>query len=105
MKWIQIAGTTYRPNGVLVIKSELMPAFGVIIQIVKVENTCIFVCKEFTTLCFSNHFHAFEIKESSKTIAIKYDDLPDYHVLSTYKLHTHTNVSFVSMKYHIIENI
>ena len=84
-----------------------MPEFASIedILLLGVDHLCVLVCKSYVTQCFHAHFHAFEVVLSSKVIVMKQNDLCDYHVLSQYKLHTHPNVLFVSMKYHILENV
>jgi len=95
----------YRPNGILVIESHLTPVFGLIMQVVMMGKVPIFVCKKYVTDCYSYHFHAFEVKESSEIIAVSHEDLTDYNVLSMYKLHIDRDTIFISVKYHILENL
>ena len=107
VKWVELAGTTYRPGGVVVISSTLMPSFALIMDVLLLgtDSVCMFICRKYTTQCFNSHLHAYEVVESEEQIVVEQNNLQDYHVLSQFKLDTHDDVLFISMKYHIIENI
>ena len=109
VKSASVSGTMYRPGGVVITSSSLMPVFAEIIDILIVhvdENQlCLFICSHFTTQCFNHHFHSYELTPSKDTILIKQNDLFDFYVLTPYKIHAHTNTVFVPLKYHIMEQI
>ena len=91
----------------MITNSTLVPEFATIkdILLLGADHTCVFVCKRFVTQSFNAHFHAYEIIPSLEVIVLKQSGLFDYHVLSQFKVHSLTNVTFVPLKYHIIENI
>lgn len=107
MKSVTVSGTTYRPGGVLVKDSALTPDFVEIVDILLIgaDSLCVFMCKRFITDCYNHHFHAFEVAQSEEVVVVEQSSLFDFHVLSQYKLRTHPDVVFISMKYHIVENV
>ena len=107
VKWIEIQGSTYRPGNIVVIDSSLIPIFAKIVDIILIgyDRICFFLCKCHATLCFNSHFHAFETEELEEWIVIKQAVLFDHHALSAYSLQTYPNVTFITLKYYIPENI
>ena len=107
VKSASVSGTVYRPGGVVITSSTLMPVFAVIVDILIVDEnqSCVFICNQFTTQCFNHHFHSYELTPSAETIAIKQNDLFDFYVLTAYKVQAHSHNLFVPLKYHIMEEI
>jgi len=62
---IQLGGTKYVEGCIVALdSSEILPIFGIVLEILLVkENNPYFVCEVVTTQEFSNHLHAFVIKE------------------------------------------
>ena len=85
-----------------------MPQFGLIdeILVIDVENY-FFLCRLFVTDCFNHHFHSYEVSWTIPPLFNVYmqTDLADHHVLHQYKLSSWPSISFIPLKYHIIENI
>ena len=105
--WTNIGGTLYKKGAIVVIKNELLPKFGQILDILVHDVIhSVFVCENYVT-CFNTHFHCFEVVRSTpiSVTFCKQSDLADYYVYSCYSLSSHPNSMFVSCKYHLIENI
>lgn len=102
--WVEIDGTKYCKNNVLVLQSNLLPYFGTIEEILHHSEQFYFVCKDLHTECFSSHFHSYEVTsgETSYTFCI-HSDLADHYPLSMYTLNSHS--MYVPMKYYVIEDI
>ena len=104
---MKIGGTVYKPGAVVILKSELLPEFGEIIDVI-VNNVdeCWLVCKVYLTMCFAPHFHAYKVLCSHPVIRlIQQSNLLDNHPLSLYRIHQHPGSKFVPLKCHIIENV
>ena len=91
----------------LLYENCLLPEFAKIIDIVYDVDHCLFVCHPFVTNCFVSHFHSFEVADSVQTGVkfIKQTDLADHHTLGVYSLLSYLHSKFVSLKYHIVENV
>lgn len=90
VKWVQIKGTRYSKGSVTVIEADIIPTFGLIIDLLMVDvDVCLFVCEVLTSEYFEEHLHAFKVsKESPVSLAIcRHKELADHHVLSLYKHH------------------
>lgn len=102
--WVEISGTKYGLQNVVVLDCTLLPQFGIIHDII-VDNIHqpFFVCEKLTTDCFSSHYHAYEvIRHSPPVFSIcKQSELYDYSVLSLYHVHS----LFVSLKHHLVETL
>ena len=104
ISWIEIGGTKYAKEDVVVLESNLLPLFGIIIDILYVsEHYYVAPC---STEFLSHNFHAYEVSKcsSSNTVFGRHSDLVDHNVLSLYSLSS-TNNYFVPVKYNLIENI
>ena len=104
MPWVEVEGTTYRREGVVVTESALLPEFAFIEDIIVTENMeCYLICKQCETLQFHHHYHAYEITITPALIAVKPNELADYHLMSLQRL-SFSGSFFICLKYHIIEN-
>ena len=106
VSWIEICGIKYAKENIVILESNLLPLFGIIIDILCINNHFYFVCCTLHTECFSSHFHAYEVSKHSSTniIFCSHSDLIDHNVLGLYTLQTSPNY-FVPVKYHLIENL
>ena len=104
VSWIEISGTRYKIGSIIIHKSELIPGFTKIVDIVMINPTLsYFVCSEYETLYFSHHYHAYAVHEYSSNVqVIQYSDFMDHNVFTTYNIN---DTLYIPMKYHIIENI
>ena len=91
----------------VIIDSLLIPIFGRIVNVLLIgsDRVCFFLCKCYSTLCLSSHFHAYEVEELDEWMVVKQDELFDHHTLSAYSLQTFPNVIFITLKYYIPESI
>ena len=106
MAWVEIEGTVYRREGVVMTESHLLPEFAIIEDIVVTEKMeCYLLCKECETLHFHHHYHSFEVRLTPDLIAVNPRDLADFHVLSIQRLTSFPSSLFVCLKYHVIESI
>ena len=86
---------------------DLLPTFAVIKDIVAYNvDEFYFVCEVLDTVCFAQHFHAYEVAyKTPKEITIcTQSSLPDYSVLGLYKLTSNSTI-YVPLKYHIMEQL
>lgn len=96
-KCATINGTVYKRDMVVVIKATDTPVFGLINKIFVFNNKiCYFVCNEFVTLYFHNHYYAYEVEKSEKKICVDQTKLHDF---STAVLTRKQEKLFVSFKY------
>ena len=104
VSWIEIFGMRYKIGSIIIHKSELMPGFTKIIDIVMINPTLsYFICTEYETLYFSHHYHAYVVHECPSNIhIIQYSDFIDHNVFTTHNI---DDTLYIPMKYHIIENI
>ena len=106
MPWVEIEGTIYRREGVVVTESLLVPDFAVVEDIVVTDKMqCYLICKECDTLQFHSHYHSYEIRVTPSLIVVRPNELADHHLLSLQCLPSFSGSFFVCMKYHIIENV
>ena len=98
-------GTVYSSGSVVVLKNELLPEFGVIVDIIVFGVDIYYIVyKKLVTECFEQHFHSFKVfNPSSMQYGIcKNTELLDHHILHNYNISSN---SYVSLKYHLMENI
>ncbi len=91
VSWIELCGTRYTSGDVVVATSNLLPQFGIIQEII-VDNLCyLFFLELLHTICFSTHFHSFEVINNSPPVfsVIKPSDLFDHCVLGLYHIQSH----------------
>ena len=107
--WIQVQGTKYVEGSVVVLdSSEVLPTFGIIINIVLITlDEPYLVCEVLHTEEFFAHLHAF-IVQRDKPIPIvfcKPDELSDHHTLGLYtlRLFQDTHVTqYIVPQYHLM---
>ena len=102
LNWIEVLGTCYKCGGIVVLSLNLLPNFGLILDIIILNVDDYFlVCEILHTICFNPHFHSYEVchHSSPSVVFVKQSDLVDYSVLAIYKKIT----DFVTLKYHITE--
>lgn len=105
ISWIDIDGTKYHKEGVVVLQSHLLPLFGIIADILcRCADHYYFVCNVLRTECFSSHFHAYKVSKTKEYVLCTHSDLVDHHVLGLYSLSSYATC-FIPMKYHLVENI
>ena len=79
---------------------ELLPTVGLILDnvVCDVDNYFI-VCEVLITVCFHNHYHAYEVSHDTAPsfFCLKQSQLADHSVLGLYN-------NLVSLKYHVVEN-
>ena len=101
--WVKVRGITYKIGYVVVLSSGLTPVFGLIDNIIVYDvDRFFYVCNVMETVCFSEHFHCFEVEKSSDMEVIEYDRIYDYTPLYLY---TVNNTLYIPLKYHLKENV
>ena len=103
LAWLEINGTKYSPNSVVVLGVAELPTFGVITDLVSSGAKYYLVCEVMFTICFSYHFHAYEVQNADdpEYVVCQQTELFDHYVLSKY---TVAGNDFVPLKYHLIES-
>ena len=76
------------------------PLFGKIVDIIvsTIQET-LFVLQIYNTLCFNEHYHAYEVAASSSVVVYFVNQLCDYHPLHLTKARNMLNYC-VTPKYH-----
>lgn len=108
LSWINVEGTWYKPKGVVVLEVDHIPTFGIINDIIAINvNDYYLVCEVADTECFDSHFHSYEISQNADPnyIVCRVKELADHYMLSMYHLESFSDLSFISMKYHLIDTV
>lgn len=103
VSWAKIRSILYKPGAVVVLQNNLLPVFGIIIDIIVHQvDICYFVLQEYTTHCFLPHFHSFEVSLTSPPAyhTYKVHELADHHPLCVYIVN---NSHLIPLKYYIKE--
>lgn len=74
-KWVKQLGVTFKKQSAIVIKTEQLPQFGKILDIVNANNNTFIIYEELHTVHFSEHIQAYEIKSLSKMNVINLTDI------------------------------
>lgn len=102
--WIKLYGTLYKPSSCVVIdvKNDL-PVFGEIIEIFLYGEDSYFVIYQYSTLLFSEHFHAYLVKKSPEKKTLHASRLRSFTPLHfrNVKDFTMPGHKAVVLKYHI----
>ncbi|XP_068678521.1 uncharacterized protein [Montipora capricornis] len=90
VKRVGIHGIEYRPGCVLRLceMDDLendYPVYGQVDEIIVWEDEKFFILTELETLCFHNHFMAYEVERSDKKAVVLHHDLPWHGVLHVVK--------------------
>ena len=92
---------SYKPNAVVILKSELLPEFGEIIDIIVTNvGKCWLVCKVYLIECFAPHFHAYVVHSHPAIQLVQQSNLIDNHPVSLYHIQHHPGSKFIPLKYH-----
>ena len=101
-------GITYKPKEIVVLKVDVVPQFGRIVQIyVRDLVNYYLICEVLTTECFNSHFHSYQVlKEThySHTIC-KISDIADHNCLSCYTIPSCNNYYFIPLKYYLVDTV
>lgn len=101
--WVEVCGTRYSRQSVVVLNCVLVPEFGVIQDIVLDDlQQPLFVCKKLLTDCFYYHYHSYKVVHSNPPVFCikKQSALFDHSVLSTYNVESSLYVHSV---YYLVE--
>lgn len=104
---MEVNGIVYKPGGIVVLEMDLVPTFGIIVDIlVKDVDSYNLVCEITSTECFNSHFHAYEIEKfiNPTYFVCQVNQLYDHYMLSAYELSTYPNILFVPLKYHLMSS-
>lgn len=108
VSWISTNGYTYKIGHVIPISANLMPNFGVIVDIIVngVDDVYI-VLKKLETLFFDNHLHSYNVSFilPPEYITLKTTNFYDSHPLSLYRSPYNNTDLLVPLKYYLIENV
>lgn len=92
--WIQVSGVTYKPNLiVLLCYEDFFPKFGQITHLLSKDNKALyFVYNDVETVCFNDHYRAYEIKIKCEANIINLENLNNIlpmtdHLMSDGKLY------------------
>lgn len=89
----------------VILDSSLLPFFGVIVDIFVYQvDITYFIVEEYTTHCFLQHFHSFEVSATSPPLyrTCQINDFADYHPLCIYT--TSGNTKLIPLKYMYLNN-
>lgn len=92
VSWIDITGNTYSHGSVVVIKTDLLPVFGLIEDIIIDDSHCHYlVIEQLNTICFVPHFHSYEVMALSPKVyyICEPSNLFDHTVLGLYQVAPH----------------
>lgn len=81
---------------------ELVPSFGILHDIIIVDNEFFFVCKVLSTVSFEGHFHSYLVTCENSFSIITQANLYDHTTLSVYNI---SNSFYIPLKYQLIENV
>jgi hypothetical protein len=93
---------------VIVLGTDLFPKFGILVDIFIDNLHCYyFVLEELHTICFTSHYHSYEVIRHSpmKYNVCKPSNLYDHTVLGEYEVPHSSPSSFVPLKYYLVENL
>lgn len=91
----------------MVIDTDLLPIFGIVEDIVVDDLHCyFFVLQKFRTICFSPHYHSYEVNAHSPKAyyVCKPSDLFDHSVLGQYQV-PNCHSLHVPLKYYLVETL
>lgn len=97
-----IDGTRYAKGSVLVAFDDDIPVFGKILDVICVENKCMFVCIPYVGDTFYKHFNAYEVTQSTTHyIFCQQNELADYHLLSLCQSFSGSHKWYISLKHNV----
>ena len=106
LSWVTVNGITYKPGEIVVLKVDLLPQFGLIINVIAMDVFNFYlVCEVLITHFFNSHFHSYQVSREDHPdfITSKVTNIADYYYLSYYKLSSYPNFYFVPLKYYLVD--
>lgn len=103
--WVEICGTRYGQQSIVVLDCALTPEFGIIHDIVLDSlHQPFLVCEKLITDCFSYHYHSYQIFRPNPPVfcICRQSHLYDHSVLSVY---TVNSLLYVTLKYYLVEKL
>jgi hypothetical protein len=99
-----VNGTLYQLGCIVSYKFiGVLPQFGELIDIASdTEFGVIFLLKVYETVCFQEHYHAYEIDSTEENIAVKPDCLLDYHPMVKHCCGKDMDLTVVCLKYDLL---
>jgi len=98
--WIKYMGHKYTTACVLLLGIDKdLPHFGEIKNIYVVENRIMLEVYLHTTICYEDHFHAYEVRKTTRQQIIRMDDL---HILYTDVTRKRNHKLYTMLHYHIV---
>ena len=90
-----VSGILYKPGALVVVKSNTLPQFGLIKDIIIVDvDDCYFVFSQLDTLCFNSHYHSYEVSyDQSFLSVVRPSEMIDSHVLHPNTVSSHSSVT------------
>ena len=108
VSWIDVNGISYKHDGVVILNVDLVPTFGIIIDIIALDvDDYWLICEVTSTICFNSHYHSYEVCKDVPPhyVVCQLKNLADNYVLSAYELGTHSDTLFIPMKYYVIDTV
>lgn len=82
---VEYFGQNYRVNMILICgKDDTFPLFGQITNVLTVDDDVFFVVNVMKTICFDDHYHAYEVEFLTIEKIIHIDELLHYHPIDVY---------------------
>ena len=105
LSWIEVNGTTYKKNSVVVLGMDLVPRFGVVEEVH--TDMYYLVCEVLVTECLSHHFHSFQTckQHPVEYVICKPANLYDHTVLAAYVIPTQRHLFHIPLKYQLIDDL
>ncbi|KAK3926396.1 Bifunctional lysine-specific demethylase and histidyl-hydroxylase NO66 [Frankliniella fusca] len=104
VSWLKVNGIYFKNGMVIHVDvSEHLPVFAHIVHIIfdgvteGHEPNVIFVCRYLSTICFSHHYHSYEVRESDEWMAVALNKLVTPHSLMMRTLPN--GLKYVNAKY------
>ena len=107
LSWIEVNGTTYRREGIVILGMDLVPKFGLVEDIIVFHTDLYYlICEVPVTECFSHHFHAFQARKQHplEYFICKQSHLYDHTVLAAYVISSQPCLYHIPLKYQLVEN-
>ena len=100
-----VCGTTYKKGHVVVCDiTDEDPKLGLIVDIYETPGAkTLFITHRLITVCFNQHFYAYEVVSTSTFDVFQYYQFKDHHPLHICRSFCTGSSQYVVMKYHIIK--
>ena len=103
LRAVEINGIQYKKDSLIILGlEEDTVQFGKIIEIALTPiHRFLFVVSCLNTICYSHHYHAYEVCPTDQLHVCSYEDLHDYHPLQLNVAYGSGHRYMVSLKYHV----